>query len=282
MNMRKITSLTTMLAFALLMLTGVVLYITPHGRVAYWSDWRLWGLSKTQWGDIHINFGLLFMISGCLHVYYNWKPIVSYLKNKARRVTVFTKNFNLALGITVIVAAGTYLHMPPLVWVLDGAEAIKDAASEKYGEPPYGHAELSSLKTFTQKMGYDLEKSLAALKDKGIRVQNPQQSLLEIAAANNTTPKQIDRAMKPAAASVQPGRLPATPSPGVGRQSLAALCKAYGLALPDVLKGLEAQKIHATGETSIRAIAEERGVSPVDIYEIIRVVVEGLAPAQDG
>jgi hypothetical protein len=28
--------------------------------VAYWADWRLWGLTKTDCGNIHINLGLPF------------------------------------------------------------------------------------------------------------------------------------------------------------------------------------------------------------------------------
>ena len=51
MKMRKITSLTAALSFLLMVLTSIILYIVPQGRVAYWADWRLWGLSKTDWGN---------------------------------------------------------------------------------------------------------------------------------------------------------------------------------------------------------------------------------------
>ncbi|MDP4856108.1 MAG: DUF4405 domain-containing protein, partial [Desulfobacterales bacterium] len=78
MNLRKIVSLTALLSSLLLLVTSIVLYIVPQGRVAYWADWRLLGLTKTEWTNIHVNFGLLFFVSALLHVYYNWKPIVSY------------------------------------------------------------------------------------------------------------------------------------------------------------------------------------------------------------
>ncbi|MFP7753178.1 DUF4405 domain-containing protein [Thermodesulfobacteriota bacterium B35] len=48
MNIRRITSMTMLVSFVLLSVTSIVLYIVPHGRVAYWADWHLWGLSKTQ------------------------------------------------------------------------------------------------------------------------------------------------------------------------------------------------------------------------------------------
>lgn len=44
---------------------------------------------------------------------------------------------------------------------------IKASATEKYGEPPYGHAERSSLKTLTQKMQLDLAGSMHLLEKTG-------------------------------------------------------------------------------------------------------------------
>ena len=71
MKIRKITSLTAGIAFVLMLLTSIVLYIVPQGRVAYWANWQLWGLSKTQWTHLHINLGLLFLVALILHIYYN-------------------------------------------------------------------------------------------------------------------------------------------------------------------------------------------------------------------
>lgn len=128
MKIRKITSLTASLSFVLMVLTSVVLYIVPQGRVAYWADWHLWGLTKTDWGNIHINLGLLFLISLFLHIYYNWKPLISYLKNKAKQVKVFTPEFNLALAITIAAAVGTYVMAPPFSWVMSLNEHFKHSS----------------------------------------------------------------------------------------------------------------------------------------------------------
>ena len=164
MNMRKITSMTMLISLVILILNSVVLYVVPEGRVAYWADWRFWGLTKTQWGDQHITVGVLFLIAGFLHIYFNWNPIVAYMKNKAREVKVFTGSFNVALAVTAVFVVGTYAMIPPMSTILDISSHFKDAGSEKYGEPPYGHAELSSLKMFSKKEGLDPEKSLELLK----------------------------------------------------------------------------------------------------------------------
>ena len=134
MKLRKITSLTMLISFILCIITSVILYIEPHGRVAYWADWRLWGLSKTEWDGLHINLGVLLLLAGLLHVYYNWKTITAYLKDKARQVKVFTIDFTIALLITLAFGVGTYFNVPPMSTILEIGESIKDAGSVRYGE----------------------------------------------------------------------------------------------------------------------------------------------------
>jgi len=116
MSVKKITSLTALLSFIVMAFTGIILYITPQGRVAYWSDWHLFGLTKSEWGDIHIGTGVLFIIAIGFHIWYNWKMILAYLKDKAKNLKIFTKDFNIALILTVVFVAGTYFQAPPFVW----------------------------------------------------------------------------------------------------------------------------------------------------------------------
>jgi hypothetical protein len=235
--------------------------------VAYWSDWHLLGLSKTQWGDLHVNFGLLFVLFGLIHVYYNWKPLVSYLKNKSRKLSVFTRNFSIALILTVACAVGTYLELPPFKWVLSISSAIKDAASRTYGEPPYGHAELSSLKLFSKRMGLDLEASMAALEKAGIRFESETQSILEIAQANGLTPKVVYEKMLTEPRDTGEGALPAFPQPGLGNRTVADLCSEYGVDATAVFNLLKERGFQATPEMTFREIAEANDTSPADVYE---------------
>jgi hypothetical protein len=38
------------MSFLIMTYTGIMLFLCPHGRVAYWSDWHFFGLSKNQYG----------------------------------------------------------------------------------------------------------------------------------------------------------------------------------------------------------------------------------------
>lgn len=272
MHLRKIASLTALISFVLEMLTSVILYIVPQGRVAYWSDWRLWGLSKTQWGSLHVNLGLLFLIAICLHIYYNWNPIVAYLKNKGAELRVFTKDFTVALLLTLVFSLGTYWELPPFSTIISIGEQIKEAAAKKYGEPPYGHAELSSLLTFSKKVELDLDASLTRLAAAKIRVTDPGQSIADIARMNNLNPKAVYQAMLPPEQAGQGKTLPTSPPAGFGKKSLADICQAYNLDIKAVLQGFADRRITAREAMSIKEIAAENNTSPMDIFELLRQV----------
>lgn len=281
MNIRRITSLTAFLSFFVVLLTSVILYIVPHGRVAYWADWRLWTLSKEQWGAIHINTGVLFILSLLLHIYYNWKPIVLYLKNKAKKISVFTPDFNAALIMILACVAGTYFSIPPFSTIIDISDAIKDAAAVKYGEPPYGHAELSSLKTIAKKTDIDLTAGIESLRGAGYRVENEHQTLKEIAENNGVSPQRIYLSMTPVpersgGVSGKSEKIPEAPAPGTGNRTLADFCSQYDLNITVVMRALKESGIQSKEDMTIKKTAEINNMSAIDVYDRIRGLAEQL------
>lgn len=273
--MRKTTSLTALISFLLLVLNSIVLYIVPHGRIAYWADWRFWGLTKTEWANQHVIIGLLFLLAIFLHTYYNWKPIVAYLKNKARQVRIFTREFNIALLLVVVCTVGAYLETAPFRGVLTFSESIKSQAAQKYGEPPYGRAELSSLKTFTAKVGLDPSESLNRLRKAGLQVENEAETLLDIAKRNNTSPQQLYLRMKPEENAIGGTTFPEAPETGFGKRILADVCRQYELNLPAVLNVLANEGITATPEATIKQIAEQNDIAPRDVFAAIGKAAAG-------
>lgn len=267
---RKTISLTALWAFALLILTSIVLYIVPAGRVAYWADWRLWGLTKTQWGELHINLGALFLVAGAIHIYLNWNPILAYMKTKTRKIRIFTRDFNIALALTALVILGTYLEVPPFSTVIAASNAIKDAGAVKYGEPPYGHAELSSLEVFSERMGWQVDQSLQRLNQKGFTAVHGQMTLKDLALRYGTTPRQIYLAMQPPVDTAFRKGLPAAPPPGIGRRTLADLGQAYQLDIPNLIQRLESEKITARAEQTIKEIAERHRIMPQELYALVK------------
>lgn len=271
MKLRKITSLTALLSFAVLVTSGVVLFLTPQGRVAYWSEWHLWGLTKEAWGSMHILLSLLFLVAGIVHIVLNWRPIVLYLRDRKERMRVVTPEFAASAVLTILFTVGPLLGWPPFRWVMDLNSYAKDQGSRTYGEPPYGHAEQSSLQAFAQKTGMDLEKAQTLLKGRGIAFEGPQQRLQDIAKRNHLTPQQVYLAMKDAQIiQVTKGQLPEEVAPGLGRKTLEDLCKEYNLELARVRTILEARNVIVKTDQPFRALAEANGTGPHELYAVIR------------
>ena len=266
MKTRKITSLTALVAFCLMILTSIILYVVPQGRVAYWADWRLWGLSKTQWGALHINFGFLFLSALVIHIYLNWKPILSYFKDRARQVRVFNVNFVLSLLLVIGVGLGTYFMIPPFSTVLDISEGIKNKAAVKYGEPPFGHAELAPLKSLAKKTGLDMKTVMEQFDAAGIRVDGPDQVFLAIAKENGRTPKELFALIQPPKATA----LPELPPPGTGNKTIAMLVKEFGLDKSRILDGLSGKNPEIRPDQTIKSIANALGLNPIQVYDLIR------------
>ncbi len=269
-SLRRITSLTSLLSFLMVMGTFLVLYIVPQGRIANWADWRLMGLSKGQWGAIHTNMGTLFLIAIFLHIYFNWTPIVTYLKNRKKKLNFMNKEFGISLIICIIFTLGTYLELPPFSSYLGVSESIKEEAAIEYGNPPYGHAELSSLKTFAKKSDLDLEQSIVLLNESGIMFDNSDETLLSIASKNKMSPQAIYNLMLRAKVKTANASLPDEHPSGLGNRTIADLCSEYDLNIKKVTAGLKDAGLIADASHTFKEIATSHDLSPFEVYERIQ------------
>ena len=278
MNIRKITSMTMLLSLVVLILNSVILYVVPEGRVAYWADWKFFGLTKRDWSAQHTTVGVLFLVAGLLHIYFNWRPIAAYMKNRARKIKVFTGSFNVALLLIAIFVVGTYYDIPPMSTILKVSESVKDSAADTYGEPPYGHAESSSLKMFSARENLDLERSIALLKDAGISVDGPQDTLKLIAKNSNRSPQQIYEIIKPATVSSDADQksisktFPDAPESGWGKKKLSEACEEYGLDLTSILKKLSDKGLLAEADMNIKDIAAANNMDPMGVFEALHEI----------
>lgn len=278
MNIRRAVSLTLLISLVPLVLTSVVLYIVPEGRVAYWSDWKMLGLSKTQWGDIHINLGWLFLAAGLFHLYLNWKPVLTYMKSKAKELRVFTLEFNTGLLLTLFFIIGTLMGIPPLSTILDFGTSFKEAAAIQYGEPPYGHAERSSLTTLARRTGLDLTAIQTELSDAGLVYEGVEQTVLDVAKMNQLTPKEVWEVMQKGKPEEQAGvqkPFPDAPFPGFGRQNLQQICNSYGLDPEVIVPALEEKGMSVDITQSIKDMASANNMDPHSLFESIHGVVYG-------
>lgn len=266
--LRKVASLTALLSCFVLMVSSIVLYIVPAGRVAYWSDYHLWGLTKSQWGQLHLNMGILFFTAVFFHSCLNWKAIKTYLKNKSTLYLAPSKEFFLSILITGVFLVGTYYNAPPFSSIIHLGESISTKANTAYGEPPYGHAELSSLRTFTQKMGLDLKQSQQRLDKAGIVFSGSDQTLQDISTLNKLSPNDLYLIISPL--HERAASFPQEAPPGFGKRPLIDLCQEYSVNIQSVMQFFSQYDISVHEQMTLKEIAALLDEDPFSLYEFMR------------
>jgi hypothetical protein len=186
----------SLFSFIYLAFSGIVMYFTPAGRIAYWADWRIFGMNKTMYNQTHITISMLFLVLMVLHLWLNWKPLLSYMKNRSGRLVIFTKETILGFILAVLVVWGTLALVPPFGNILFALDDIKEDYEYSLGNPPYPHAELTTMAAFIKRMKFDEAKAVEILNAEGIKY-SMEENLKTIANNNNTDPAHIYALLKP-------------------------------------------------------------------------------------
>lgn len=277
---RVLTSLCTMVSFILLIVTAIILYVEPHGRVAYWTEWQFWGLEKDQWGNIHIFSGLLFFIAGGFHVYFNWKALIRYLSGKIGTGLRYKRELIVSGLILLWVLFSGIFSLPPLSYITDVGETIKESwVTSPELEPPFGHAELVSLQTFCVKQRIPLDEAMAALRDAGFKIDSPKATLQEIAKSKNMAAMGVyevihklevkPEPMKPGE-SWTPEKIEETFSgTGLGQKTIAKILEDLNVDPNVALQRLKENGIEAEEGAKLKALADKNSTTPIKLLNII-------------
>jgi hypothetical protein len=270
--LKKTVSLVLFFSFFLMALTAMVVFMEPSSRVADWADWTFLGLPRSSWDGAHLGMGLLFLVSGALHLYLNWDVLLDHLRDRDGVVVVFTKPFFLGLAVAAVVFVASLAHMPPVKQMLALSGLFKERAAEIYGEAPYAKAERSTLEDFARRMGIDKEKALALLRLRNIKAASASQTLAQIARQNGVAPGGVFEALKMVmepSGGTSAG-LPKDPPPGLGRRKLSDICEEYGLDTKAVMERLAAAGLRAKPAWTMAEVAQASNVSTFAVYEILR------------
>ncbi|NQU42330.1 DUF4405 domain-containing protein [bacterium] len=283
---RPCISLFTFATFTIMAVTGLVLFIMPPGRIAYWTHWRLAGLGKDHWGNVHIVSSLFFILSGILHVYYNWRPFWSYIKEKASAGLRLRAEMWAATVLIVLLVAGSLLPLPPLTSILRLNAYFKEVwVDDPALEPPFGHAELLSLSGFSRKMDIELPEAVKALREAGIEFDSARQSLEKIARANGVPPVRLYQIIRPfqkepaqipveggLTAEAVEGRFAGT---GIGMKTIAEIATQTGTEAGLLAERLRQAGLDFDNSDSLREISERNGQNPLEVLKIMLVTGYG-------
>ena len=261
------TTFVTTITFIVDTISGIILYISPPGRIANWTNWNVWGLSKEEWGAIHTIFGYAVLIIVGIHLYYNWKMFWNFIWSKIRKAFNLKWEMIWATLLCLFIFLGTLWNIPPFSSTMELGDFFKDSWEESKVDTPLAHGELLSLKEFAEKTNVPVKEILDALKSKGYKVRDVEQTVGEVAKENGVPPNKLYEDMK--SGGVKPDVPKLGEGSGMGRKSVEAICAEAGLSLDDALARLKKKGINAKPNDKLKAIANKAGKTPMDIYNII-------------
>jgi hypothetical protein len=298
--MRAMTSVFIAASFLLLLVSGSVLFISPPGRVANWSDWRMIGLTKHEWSGVHTWFAAVFVFMVVFHLVFNFRPLVNYFRDRLTRRLGWRWEWVVALALCGGVFAGAQSRVPPFSTLLDFGERVKKGWEDVRAAAPVAHAELLTFKELTSQAKVPYETAVERLEARGFQGIRPEAMVQDLAQTNQVSAQRVyeiiqgqrgggrggsgGRGFAKAGEETEEG---AKHGPGGGRggfgkgggggggagwQTLAQYCASRKLVLTNATARLQAKGIKFTADQTLREIALGNGYDrPYEIIDILEV-----------
>jgi hypothetical protein len=283
-NWRGFTSITAALSFLGLACTGTVLFFMPPGRIANWTGWTYAGLTKHQWGGLHIWCGILFLVICVIHIIFNWKILLNYFKDKTRQHLALRWEWILSLILCSLLFIGTIKSAAPFAAVQAWQESIKSSYDRLPAQAPIPHAELLTLNELAVQIEeVDAATLQANLEAQGIVLNSPDETIGTLAERYGKTPAQIYQLASgrtfPAETHGQGqggGRGQGQGAHGAGgggqrfgQMTLKDYCLQTGLDVTLVLENLRDAGYTASETMVMRDIASAAGVHPSELRSLL-------------
>ena len=272
-NLRGFVSVLTTFSFLLLAVSGLVLFITPPGRVANWTGWQFLGLTKIQWGSVHIWFSFTFLLVSLFHVYFNWKVLLNYFKNRVSRSFAFKREWTAALIVCVVLYVGTLAEIPPFSSLIAFNDSIKNSWEQDDQRAPIPHAELLTLTELASEAKISIENIMGNLNAKGISDATADSIVGDLAKAHGMTPIQLfDIAAAGSGNKKTAGKSGMHKGSGMGRKTLAQICSEWQLDQQEVINKFKAEGIEATSDMILRDIAYKNNMKPPELLDMLKSI----------
>ncbi|WP_457637479.1 DUF4405 domain-containing protein [Oceanithermus sp.] len=199
-----------------LLISGLVLYVAPSGRVAKTVEWRLLWLDKDQWEALHTMTGFAFLVLFYYHLVYNWRSILAYMRRKAKQAVQIRRELVWASLFTVLMLVGSAFNLAPVRAVMNFGETMNDfwewwgtrqgyyVVSEDEAHDEEEAATTSGETTTTTKTGYGKLSVADLAEQEGVELQlaldrlasyqvkaNPDDNMLTLSGRSGYTPGEL-------------------------------------------------------------------------------------------
>ncbi len=259
------------IAVLAMLVSGVILYISPPGRVANWTDWRMIGLTKRGWQNQHIIFGFSFLILSLFHLFFiNWKAFLSYLKSKGSEGLKSPGELLTIIILSSFFAIGTSFDIEPFSAVIKFGDAISNSWEQQEKQAPVPHAELMTLQQLAEQpgLGGDPEALIKKLEKAGLKGVSGTKTLAEIATFNGKTSEQVYEVIAPE--KTERNKIQGQ---GFGKKTLQEIADEAGVSATSLQLALRQKGIDAKTDSPLKSIAENNKIEMNELRKILETMI---------
>lgn len=192
---RAFVSVLTFISFIVLLLTGVELFMAPHDHTADWLAWSIVGIDQDIFSELHIIFGLLFLASSFVHILYNLKPLISYLKRPVKSGGIFNEVI-VASVLSLVITIGTLAGIPGPANVIELGERLQNSWAVGYPKAPIPNTESLTIKQLSLLLQIEATALINRLEAIGITGIDTQAVIEDISEQHDIAPYKIYTAIK--------------------------------------------------------------------------------------
>ncbi len=107
-TLNLITNTVSLLSLGLVVSTGLIMkFVLPPGTGGRHGGHALthFGLSRHEWGDIHLKASLVFIVLMVLHIYLHWNWVVCVAwGNKVKPLPLYRRVISIAIALFILLA----------------------------------------------------------------------------------------------------------------------------------------------------------------------------------
>jgi hypothetical protein len=259
------------IALFMMLVSGVVLYISPPGRVANWTDWQIISLTKRGWQNQHIIFGFAFLILSFCHLFIiNWRAFFSYLKAKTSQGLKSPLELLTIIILSLLFGTGTYIGIPPFSEIIKFGDGISNSWERKDRQAPVPHAELMTLIKLSEQpgLGGDPEALKSKLEKAGLKVTSAKETIAEIALVNSMTAEKVYTIIAPVAQEKLKIH-----GQGFGKKTLQQIADEAGVSSTSLQLALRQKGIQSKTDTPLKAIADNNNMEMSELSELLETIL---------
>ncbi|MFC1555972.1 DUF4405 domain-containing protein [candidate division KSB1 bacterium] len=227
---KSFASFTISWIFLILTASGIVIYFTPAGRYANWNQWAFLYLSKESWQYVHTLFSILFIMFMIIHLFFNWRIFLGYLRSK------FTEGIRLKRELALsAVIVGFFLIVAVAQW------------------QPFW--KLAEFRYTIKQTWYAPEGDMISTAEESVESRNGQDHLDE---GRRTNAEPVARGGV--------GRM----GSGIGWKTVRQFCDENGVDIDDGLKQLKNAGISARASDRIRDLADRDKIRLSEVVRYLK------------